>query len=208
MLHEIASHIYSFVLAYGLGGIFLLMLIENIGFPAPTEIGFVVGQSMVLAGRANYLEVFLVILAGKTVGSFATYYLGRYFADKIKYIKSDKSRLKVAQLTFSKWMSKYGNFAVFISRLVGYIRPWSSYLAGMGEVKPLPFIFYNVTGSAAIILITMVFLGGVVELWKRFSFLRPTIAILSLVMFFGFWIFISLYTRRKNALKAKKRLNA
>lgn len=208
MFNELVHHIYLFVVGYGLLGIFVLMLVENIGIPAPTEIGFVVGQSMVLTGRTNYLELFLVILAGKTVGSVISYIAGRYFASRIKVIRSESSRLKAAQATFTKWMKKYGNFAVFLSRVVGYIRPWSSYLAGIGEIKPFPFIFYNVTGSVTIIALTMVFLGAVVELWKRFAFLRPTIAVLSLVAFFGFWVFLSIYVKRKKAEKINRTLNS
>ncbi|MCX6809742.1 MAG: DedA family protein [Candidatus Berkelbacteria bacterium] len=191
----------DFVGQYGLWGIFLLMFLENLGLPLPTEVGFIVGQSMVISSSANYTEVFSIILLGKTAGSIVSYFLGRYFADRIHLINQDSSRLKKAQTIFAKWMKKYGDFAVFISRLVGYIRPWSSYLTGIGEIKVLPFLFYNILGSAVIILITMLTLSGAVGLWRNYPFLRPFSIILFFIFFFGFWIGLGIYNR----IKAKTR---
>ena len=182
---------------YGLGGIFILMVLENLGIPLPTEVGFIAGQSMVIAGRATYLGIFFAALFGKTLGSIVTYFAGKYFADKIRHIHEKSSRVKRAQETFAHWMKKYGDAAVFVSRVVGYVRPWSSYLAGIGEIKFLPFIIYNVLGSAVIIALSMVTLGTFVELWRRFDYLRPYIVAILLISFFGFWIYIGLRSKFK-----------
>lgn len=187
---DVARWIIEFLNHYGQDGIFALMLVENLGAPLPTELGFVAGQTMVNAGQATYVEIFLVSLAGKTTGSIITYFAGKYFADKIKHIHERFSRLKRAQETFARWMKKYGDMAVFISRLVGYVRPWSSYLAGIGEIKFVPFIIFNVLGSAVIIALSMATLGVVVELWRHYGFLRPYIAVISILLFFGFWVYL------------------
>lgn len=206
MINQMAHIILELVNKYGLWGIFLLMLSENIGLPVPTEIGFFVGQTMVVSGRADYAEIFLVILLGKTLGSISSYFTGRYFAGRIKMIEKS-SRLKRAQKIFGDWNKKYGSFAVFISRLVGYIRPWSSYLAGIGEIKFPLFIFYNITGSALIIIISMFVLGGAVEIWQAYPTLRPLAAVLFLIFFFGFWVGLWIYNyyRRKKKPRAGHR---
>jgi membrane protein DedA with SNARE-associated domain len=189
-LDQIISIILEYVGRYGYWGILLLMVLENLGLPLPTEVGFVVGQSMVIAGSATYLSVFLIILLGKTFGSIISYFLGIYFAQRIEAIEDRNSGLKRAQAIFAKWMEKYGDLAVFISRLVGYVRPWSSYLAGMGEVRLLPFIVYNVLGSSVIIVLTMLTLGGAVELWRHYPILRPLALVIFFVFFFGFWLIL------------------
>lgn len=197
MLNNILHAIYLFVLDYGLWGIFALMFVENLGVPLPTEIGFIVGQSMVLAGRVEYISIFLVALFGKTLGSIISYFAGKYFADKIKHTHKNSYKLKNAQKTFSRWMEKYGILAVFLSRLIGYVRPWSSYIAGIGEVKFIPFIIFNLSGSIFIILLTMFVLGTVVNLWSGYVFLRPYIIAVLLLSFFGFWAWLALHPKRK-----------
>lgn len=202
---QIINTILEYVSRYGYCGILLLMFFENLGFPLPTELGFIVGQSMVIAGSATYLSVFLVILLGKTLGSVISYFLGIYFAQRIEAIENRNSDLKRAQAIFAKWMEKYGDLTVFISRLVGYVRPWSSYLAGIGKVKFLPFIIYNVLGSSVIIVLTMLTLGGAVEIWRRYPILRPLALVMFFVFFFGFWII--LWVTEKVKKKASQNKN-
>lgn len=183
---------------YGFLGIFVLMFAENLGLPLPTELGFIVGQSMVSVGHATYASIFVTILAGKTAGSLISYFLGKYFCERIKFLNNDSGRLKKAQDMFAHWMKHYGNVAVFFSRLIGYVRPWSSYLAGIGEVKFVPFIIYNVLGSAVIIAITMLVLGGAVNLWQAYPIFRPIAIALFLIFFFGFWIGLWIHKKIKD----------
>jgi len=196
MLEHFVKEITQWVSHYGYWGIFVLMLFENVGAPLPTEIGFIVGQAMVSTGKSSYGDIFIVILAGKTIGSIISYFLGRFFADKIKFLK-ESSGLKRSQKTFHGWMKKYGSFAVFISRLIGYVRPWSSYLAGIGEIKLVPFLLYNIAGSALIIVLTLIVLGGAVEIWRAYPLLRPLAVILFCIFFFGFWIGLWIYNKLK-----------
>lgn len=198
MLENLISILTHWVSSYGYFGIFAFMFLENLGLPIPTEIGFVVGQVMVVAGKSSYLDIFVVILIGKTMGSIISYFLGKFFCGKIKFLDNSSS-LKSAQKVFKVWMKKYGSFAVFISRLIGYIRPWSSYMAGIGEIKFVPFLLYNIAGSALIIILTMVVFGGAVEIWQTHPLLRPLAIILFLIFFFGFWVGLWIYKRVKKS---------
>lgn len=200
MIDNILHQILLFVSQYGYAGIFLLMFLENIGLPVPTEIGFIVGQTLVAKGVSSYPDIFFVILLGKTAGSAVSFVLGRYFAGKIKLLHRS-ARLKSAQLIFSRWTDKYGNLAVLISRLVGYIRPWSSYLAGLGEIKPTTFFIYNILGSMVIIIFTMLILGGAVEIWRGYPELRVLAIPLFLIFLFSFWIGVYVYNRNKRLTK-------
>ncbi|MDP3014752.1 MAG: DedA family protein [Candidatus Subteraquimicrobiales bacterium] len=198
---DIARWMIDLINRFGQSGIFVMMFLENLGIPLPTELAFVAGQTMIVSGRASYASVFLVSLVGKTAGSILTYFIGRYFADKIKHIHVKFSRLKRSQEIFARWMKKYGDLAVFISRLVGYVRPWASYLAGIGEVRFIPFMIYNIAGSAIIIALSMATLGVVVELWRSYGFLRPYLAVALFFSFVGFWIYIMLYSKYKEKKK-------
>ena len=196
MISEVAKETLDFVSHYGIFGIFILMFLENIGLPVPTEIGFIVGQTMVVSGQSTYFEILLVILLGSTAGSVLSYLLGTHFAGRIK-LYDGSNRIKKAQEVFHIWLEKYDSFAVFISRLVGYIRPWSSYLAGIGEVKIVPFLIYNILGSIVIFSITMAVLGGVVEVWQTYPILRPLAVVIFLLLFIGFWIGLGIFSKAK-----------
>jgi len=198
---DIARWMIDLLNRFGQSGIFAMMFLENLGIPLPTELAFVVGQTMIVSGSASYMSVFLVSLVGKTAGSILTYFIGRYFADKIKHIHAKSSRLKRSQEIFARWMKKYGDLAVLISRLVGYVRPWASYLAGIGEIRFVPFIVYNIIGSAVIIALSMAMLGVVVELWRNYGFLRPYLAVALFFSFAGFWIYIVLYPKYRGKKK-------
>jgi len=197
MITDLLSYLDSLLNHSGLWGIFVFMVLENIGVPFPTEAAFLAGQVMVARGVVSYEIVFVVYLAGHTLGSIVSYGLGRLSAMGIREIKSKSSRLKRAQGVFSAWLSKYGDSAVFLSRVVGYVRPWSSYLAGVGEIKISSFLIYNILGSVVIIVLSMLVAGSLVEVWRRFDFLRPYLIIVSLIFFFGFWVWVLLRDRRK-----------
>lgn len=193
---EIIDIIRDFLGQFGIWGILLLMFLENIGLPLPTELGFILGQGLVTSGKFSYAEIFVVILIGKTTGSIISFFVGKYFSNFVDLNKSSKRR--EAKKIFDDWMKKYGNWAVFISRVIGYIRPWSSYIAGFSKMKFWHFIFYNILGSAIIILLTMLVLGSAVEIWQRYEFFRPIAIALFLVFFFGFWIGVYLYRKFKS----------
>jgi len=193
-LENLYSSFSALIAHYGTWGIFILMVFENLGLPMPTEIGFLVGQSMVSTSSLNYLELFFIILSGKTLGSVVTYLAGKHFADNVRFMNRHQG-LKRAQDKFAQWMKRYGNFTVFISRLIGYVRPWSSYLAGIGEIKILPFLFYNITGSAVIILVNMLFYGSLFSLWGTYEFLRPLVFVIIIFSSIGFWVWVSLFSK-------------
>lgn len=192
---EVIEIIKEFLAQYGIWGILLLMFLENIGLPLPTELGFVLGQGLVTSGQFSYSEIFIVILIGKTVGSIISFFVGKYSYNFIDLNKNSKR--KVAKKIFDDWMNKYGNWAVFFSRVIGYIRPWSSYIAGLSKMKFWNFIFYNILGSAVIILLTMLVLGSAVEIWQRYELFRPIAIALFLLFFFGFWIGLFIYRKFK-----------
>ncbi len=200
-MDAIFNFFWGLINHYGLAAMFVMMIVENLGFPMPTEIAFIVGQSMVVSGTVGYVEFFTIVLIGKTIGSIITYFLGKYFAGRIKHL-DNQNGLKKSQRVFELWMKKYGSFAVFLSRVIGYVRPWSSYLAGIGEIKFVPFIFYNILGSGVIIAVTMLFFGYLFSLWQSYDFLRPLVFAMILISSVGFWVWFAILDRIRR--KAKK----
>lgn len=85
---------------------------------------------------------------GCVVGSVASYWLGVYggrpFVEKYgKYILVHKRDLAKAD----KWFTKYGDWAVFISRLLPIVRTFISLPAGISKVNFPRFVVYTFVGS-------------------------------------------------------------
>ena len=76
-MESIYHDLFVWVQAHGMHGVFLFMVIENLGVPFPTELGFLTAQGLVSAGYASYVSAFLVITAGHLFGAGVTYYSGR-----------------------------------------------------------------------------------------------------------------------------------
>lgn len=150
---------------FGYLGIFLIMFIETIFPPIPSEL------VLPFAGYAAYrgeLSVAGVVIAG-TMGSLAGagcfYVLGRSLKERTlqelvarygKWIGLNVKDVAKSQ----KWFEKHGLVAVFFARLLPGMRSLISVPAGLHRIKPLPFFFLSLLGSAAWTLILV--LGGYV----------------------------------------------
>lgn len=151
MLESIINTINSL----GYWGIALLMFVENLFPPIPSEL------IMPLAGftarttpeNLNIFGVFFAGLLGSVVGALVWYYPGKFLSEKRLITLADKYgkwlTISSEDITKSKkWFDKQGNRAVFIGRLVPGIRTLVSVPAGISNMHLLPFLFYTTLGSA------------------------------------------------------------
>ncbi|MBH8556265.1 DedA family protein [Nostocaceae cyanobacterium CENA357] len=139
----------------GYWGIALLMFVENLFPPIPSEL------IMPLAGftaratpdKLNVFGVFFAGLFGSVVGALIWYYPGKFFSEKRLKTLADKygKWLAISSEDITKangWFYRQGKKAVLIGRLVPGIRTLISIPAGITSMPLLPFIFYTTLGSA------------------------------------------------------------
>jgi len=139
----------------GYWGIALLMFVENLFPPIPSEL------IMPLAGftaratpdKLNVFGVFFAGLFGSVVGALIWYYPGKFFSEKrLKNLANKYGKwLAISSEDITKangWFYRQGNKAVLIGRLVPGIRTLISIPAGISSMPLLPFIFYTTLGSA------------------------------------------------------------
>ncbi len=132
----------------GYGGIVLTMGIESACIPLPSEIIMPFSGSLVSTGRFTMLGVSVAGALGCVLGSVvayaAGYYGGRPFLEKYgKYIFLSKKDIDNAE----RWTIKYGQAAIFISRLLPVIRTFISLPAGIARMNFWKFILYTFLGS-------------------------------------------------------------
>ncbi|KPJ49953.1 MAG: alkaline phosphatase, partial [candidate division Zixibacteria bacterium DG_27] len=83
-------------------------------------------------------------LVGSLVAYFVGIYGGRPFLEKYgKYVLLSKRDLDTAD----RWFEKYGDWAIFFSRLLPVIRTFISLPAGIARMRLGRFIIYTFLGS-------------------------------------------------------------
>ena len=140
----------------GLPGVFVLMTIESTCIPVPSEIILPFAGALVYMDRLSIfgdplLDTLMVALAGTfgcTAGSIIAYYIGilggRPFVIRYgRYIRLNEGHLELAE----RWFEKYGDWAVFGSRLLPIIRTFISLPAGMARMPFKRFVVLSTLGS-------------------------------------------------------------
>ena len=150
IIQPVAQWIINIISQMGYPGILLTMGIESACIPLPSEIIMPFSGSLVSGGRFRMLGVSLAGAFGCVVGSTASYaagyYGGRAFLEKYgKYILLSKKEIDDAE----RWTTKYGDIAIFVSRLLPVIRTFISLPAGIARMNFAKFVLYTFLGSLA-----------------------------------------------------------
>ena len=133
-------------------GVVVMMAIESAGIPLPSELIMPLAGWMLVKDRGHGEEWLLLAAlfgaVGNTIGSLAAYYVGawggRPLVEKYgKYILISRHDLDLADRFFKRW----GNWAVFFSRLMPVVRTFISFPAGIARMPVLKFTFYTFVGA-------------------------------------------------------------
>lgn len=144
--------IIDFMEQFGYLGIFLLMCIENVFPPIPSEIILPFGGFMATRSDLNVLGVLFAATAGSLLGSVILFRIGllldveRMLAivDKWgKYLRIKKEDI----VTADAWFDKHGYWTVLFCRMLPLIRSLISIPAGMSNMKLSMFLFFTIVGT-------------------------------------------------------------
>lgn len=138
---------------YGGFGIFLLIAIENLFPPIPSEVILTFGGFLTTVTRLTVLEVVWASTCGSMAGAAILYIVGGFFPpEKLKRLLGTKLgrllRVKPEDLdrTLEEFREK-GSKTVFFCRFVPLIRSLISIPAGMAGMRLLPFLGLTLLGS-------------------------------------------------------------
>ncbi len=138
---------------FGYIGVFLLIAIENIFPPIPSEVILVFGGFMTTYTSLNIPIMILAATLGSLLGAIVLYYIGKIFnKERLKRIISGKIgkvlRLKASDIEKAdKWFDTKGNKTVFFCRFIPIVRSLISIPAGMSEMPMQKFLIYTILGS-------------------------------------------------------------
>ena len=150
---QLVTWLESLFQTIGWGGVVLIMALESANIPIPSEV------TMPLAGwflaQARGMTAWYAVLSGGfygalgcTSGSVASYALGYYggrpFLNRYgKYLLITAHDLEKAD----RWFVRWGDWAVFISRLLPIVRTFISFPAGVVRTRFWTFLVYSFVGS-------------------------------------------------------------
>lgn len=139
--------------SYGYFGIWLLILIENLFPPIPSELILTFGGFMTIDSNMTIIGVILASTLGSLLGAIVLYYIGKILNKErlTKIIKSKYGKLlRVKPKDIEKadqWFDTKGNKTVFFCRFIPVVRSLISIPAGMSEMPMFKFITYTFLGS-------------------------------------------------------------
>lgn len=140
--------------SYGYLGIGLLILIENVFPPIPSEVILTFGGLMTTRTNLTVLGVIISATIGSLLGAIVLYLIGKILnKDRlIKIVESKYGRLLRVKRkdieSADKWFLEKGTGTVFFCRFIPVVRSLISIPAGMSEMSMVKFIIYTVVGSA------------------------------------------------------------
>jgi membrane protein DedA with SNARE-associated domain len=148
IIEVLAIFIIGTISMLGYGGVVLMMAIESMCIPLPSEIIMPFAGYLVSTGEFSLWGVSIAGALGCVLGSTIAYWIGvwggRPFIEKYgKYFLITKHDLDIADNFFNK----YGNAAVFVSRLLPVVRTFISLPAGIAKMNFTQFIAYTFLGS-------------------------------------------------------------
>lgn len=132
----------------GYWAVFLAMTLESACIPLPSEIIMPFGGFLAQTRHTPLLIVALSGTAGNIVGSLIAYWVGKYGGRTLilrygRYLHVTERHLQHAE----RWFDKWGEWSVFIGRLLPGIRTFISLPAGIVRMPILKFTLLTAMGS-------------------------------------------------------------
>src|SRR4051794_3065989 len=143
----------------GLGGVFVLMLLESACIPIPSE------ATMLFTGfnvSEGHYSLFLAVAVGSLAnlaGSWIAYAVGYYGRIDILEKHGGKVGIRMHHLeSADRWFERHGDATVFFTRLLPVVRTFISLPAGVARMPFWRFTVFTLAGCIPWVLL-LTFIG-------------------------------------------------
>ncbi|MCT4372052.1 DedA family protein [Yangia mangrovi] len=146
--------ISGFVDAVGAIGIAVLMFLENVFPPIPSELIMPLGGFNAAAGREHLLAVIVAGSLGSLAGALFWYWIGRRLGtQRLKRLAARHGRwLTILPEDLDRsndWFTRHGGSAVLIGRLIPTVRTFISVPAGVARMPMASFLAFTTVGTVS-----------------------------------------------------------
>lgn len=180
-MEQISRFFLDLIDHLGYVGVFVVMVLGNMGLPVGTEIVMpAAGALAATRGIMTWQGAALVGTIGELVGGSILYAIGyaggRPFVARYgKFLKLSEKKLD----QFHEFYTRHGNIVVFLCRFLPFVRGVSALPAGVSQMPKRFFLAYTALGSA-IFCFGLAYLGSI--LGRHFDEITPQIHKFSLTV--------------------------
>lgn len=178
MFNTLATWVQDVIEQLGYLGVALLVVLENVFPPIPSEIVLPFAGFVAQRGSDSVVLMILAATVGSVIGALIMYWIAAVIGDKRLHAFTRKFgkwvQIREADLTRAEeWFDRHAISAVLVGRCVPLIRSVVSIPAGFRRMKLVPYIAYTFLGSL-VWNIALVGAGAVLgENWER---VEPVVA--------------------------------
>lgn len=197
------SWITSVMEQFGYFGIALLILLENVFPPIPSEVILTFGGFMTTKSDLTVLGVVVASTIGSVGGAVILYWIGRILnVERIeriiekwgKYLRLTKEDVRKADA----WFDKYGPWTVFFCRFIPLIRSLISVPAGMSGMNQWLFLVLTTIGTLIWNLVLVLVGAKVGDNWHQIvNYMDVYSNFMYAVIAIGIIVFIIWFIRKK-----------
>ncbi len=168
MLFERLSEIFTSTIAStGYFGIFLLMALESMVAPVPSELVMPFAGFLVADGTLNLWLVIIVSSAASVAGSLISYSIAFFGGKELihrfgRFVFLDKAELEWT----GRWFKNRGSVTILLSRFIPVVRHLISIPAGLARMNIAQFMIYTFIGATAWNAILLVLGMQLRERWE------------------------------------------
>lgn len=144
------------------------------------------------AQGALNIEILLILLCVAAVlGDTVNYSIGKFLGPKVFHYQDGRFFKREYLLRTHQFYEKHGGKTIIIARFVPIIRTFAPFVAGIGTMKYLRFITYNIVGGVSwvcLFLLAGYFFGGIPVVKRNFTLVIMAIIIISVLPgVFEYW---------------------
>lgn len=205
LLDTVVVWAQSIVSTMGYPGLVLVMFLENVFPPIPSEVILPLAGSLALEGRFTLLGVTAMGTVGSVAGAAVFYLIGYLFnEERVRVLMRQYGKwLMLSEEDFDRaltWFERYGEKVIFFGRMVPIVRSLISIPAGIANMNLGTFGIYTAVGTGlwSFLLAFAGYLLGrswpLVSQWvSRYEKVVLGIVVVAVVAFFA----TRLYQRRR-----------
>jgi membrane protein DedA with SNARE-associated domain len=144
----IAEYATRLIDATGYPGVFILMTMESMVFPVPSEAVMPFAGFLVAESKFSFAGALIAGTIGSIVGSLISYYIGAWgghpFVNRFgKYLLLDREDLEFT----GRFFKRFGDITILICRFIPVVRHLISIPAGVARMNLLKFLIFTIIGA-------------------------------------------------------------
>ncbi len=203
MIEQIALWIEHVMEVLGYPGLVLMMALESMVAPVPSEIVMPFAGFLIVKGSFTIWGGIVASSLGTIIGSLISYYMGKWGGYPIvirfgKYLLLDREHLDFTV----RWFEKRGEITIFICRFIPVVRHLISIPAGVGNMNILKFSIYTLIGGTiwnTILLFAGIWLKEHWGIIHEYSSQIDKVVVVILVIGGSWWVWKQLQRRKAKA---------